>query len=271
VSNLLLQNNEQQEEEVHYNVNQLARDRSINNRFVHKPNFIKLWRNEHWEKYNTEKYSGFSYASFMEAMEEVKYDRVEHHSEDFYKIMGIPEPDQYKAFIRLHELVNDDDFFAKHPKTLSNHARLPRYPGTLKLLRDVYLNYDKDPVKDITISCGSFYRRYLWVRTEVIKYLNWLYEKGVKIEIYANCKANEDHINKLNKNIHFEPLDNRVMIHFILVDDKIIKFYYPHSENIYQRLSILLTPEDLNTKLIQKKTALFLFFNNLISEARNKK
>jgi len=242
--------------------------RPINNSLKHKPNFIKLKVNEYWENYNTKKYSNFLYASFMEAMEDVKYDRIENHPEDFYKIMGIPEPGQYRAFIRLHELVNDD-YFAKHSKTFSNHARLPRYPGTLKLLRDIYINYDKDPVKSITISCGSFYRKYLWVRVEIIKYLNKLYEKGVKIEIYTNCKINEDKIYTLNPNIHFESLDKRIMIHFILVDDKYIKFYYPHSENIYQRLGMLLTPKDLNAELLEKKNELFLFFNNLITEAKD--
>jgi hypothetical protein len=257
VSNILQQNNRQPE------------DRSINKRLRHKPNFIKLKINEYWENYNTKKYSDFSYASFIEAMDDVKYNKIENHPENFYTIMGIPEPGQYRAFIRLYELVNND-YFAKHPKTFSNHARLPRYPGTLKLLRDIYINYDKDhPVESITISCGSFYRKNLWVREEIIKYLNLLYEKGVKIEISTNCKKNEDKIYKLNPNIHFESLNKRVMIHFILVDDKYIKFYYPHSEKIYHRLGMLLTTEDLNTELLEKKKELFLFFNNLIAEAKN--
>jgi len=240
---------------------------SINKKLSHKPNFIQLIINERWQDYNTEHYSDFMYTAFIEAMEDVKYNRIEIQPEDFYRTMGIPEPGQYKAFIRLHELVNDD-YFAKHPKTFSNHARLPRYPGTLKLLRDIYIDYDKNPVESITISCGSFYRKYLWVREEIINYLNRLYKKGVKIEVFTNCKKDEDKINELNPNIHFESFDKRVMIHFVLVDDKYIKFYYPHSESIYQRLGMLLTPEDLNAELLEKKNELFLFFNNLIAEAK---
>jgi len=242
--------------------------RSINKRLRHKPNFIQLFINEYWQNQNTRNYSDFMYTSFIEAMEDVKLNKIKIQPEDFYRTMGIPEPAQYKAFIKLHELVNDD-YFAEHPKTFSNHARLPRYPGTLKLLRDIYNDYDKNPVEKITISCGSFYRKYLWVREEIINYLNMLYEKGVKIEIFTNCKKDEDKVYKLNPDIHFESLDKRVMIHFVLVDDKYIKFYYPHSESIYQRLGMLLTPEDLNTELLEKKKELFQFFNNLIAEAKN--
>jgi len=256
LSNILQQNSKQ------------PGDRLVNKRLRHKPNLIKLIINERWEDHNTKKYSGFLYASFIEVMEDVKYNKIENHPDNFYKIMGIPEPGQYKAFIRLYDLVNDD-YFTKHPKTSSNHARLPRYPGTLKLLRDIYINYDKNPVKNITISCGSFYRKNLWVREEIIKYLNLLYEKGVKIEIYNNCKRNEDKIYELTPGIHFESLNKRVMIHFILVDDKYIKFYYPHSEKIYHRLGMLLTPENLNTELFEKKKELFRFFNNLIAEAKD--
>jgi hypothetical protein len=243
-------------------------DSSINKRLSRKPNFIQLLINERWQNYNTRNYSDFMYTSFIEVMEDVKHNKIEIQSENFYRTMGIPEPAQYKAFIRLHELVNND-YFAKHQKTFSNHARLPRYPGTLKLLRDIFIDYNKNPVKSITISCGSFYRKYLWVREEIINYLNKFYEKGVKIEIFTNCKKDEDKVYKLNPNIHFESLDKRIMIHFVLVDDKYIKFYYPHSESIYQRLGMLLTPEDLNTELLEKKKELFRFFNNLIAEAKN--
>lgn len=268
MGNFLQQSSEQQQEGVHYNLGIWDDNRSVNEMLKRKPNFIKLLKNGYLENYNTKRYSNFSYTSFLEAMEKVKTNRIENYPENFYKIMGIPAPDQYRAFIELYKLVGNDDFFAKHPKTFSNHACLPRYPGTLKLLRDIYINYNKDPVKNIIISCGSFYRKYLWVRTEIIDYLNQLCEKGVKIELYTNCKTDEDEINKLSKKIRFESLENRIMIHFVLVDDKKIKIHYPHSEKIYHRLGMLLTPADFNNELLEKRIALFQFFINLIAEAK---
>ena len=267
---ILIQQNYSQPDLANENFNQWNEDSIINKKFSIKPNFISLWQNERLEKYNTIKYVDFSYSSFFQTMNEVKNNEIENYPDDFYKIMGIPAPDQYRAFIKLYELVDNDDFFAKHPKTLSNHARLPRYPGTLKLLRDIYNNYNTDPVKNIKISCGSFYRKYLWVRLEIINYLNMLCKMGVKIEIYTNCKETEEKVNTLDKNIYFEHIKNRILIHFVLVDDKNIKLYYPHSEKVYHRLGMLLTSDDFNNELSEKKQELFRFFNELITEAKNK-
>jgi len=204
-------------------------------------------------------------------MEEVKSGTVKYHSDDFYKSMGIPAPDQYRAFIELYKIVDDYNFFAKSTKTLTNHARLPLYPGTIKLLKGINDNFKKNPVNSVTIACGSFYKNNLWVRYEIINYLNQLCDKGVVINLYTNCNANEEGINKLNKNINFEFLNKRVMIHFIMVDDKYIKIHFPHSEKILQRLSMLIEPKDfLNSPLKEKKTELFKFFNNLIERAKEK-
>ena len=78
MSDNLQQNNEQQEN-VHYSVSPWGGDKLLDRKLRRKPNPISLWRNEYWEKINTEKYSEFSYASFLEAMDDVKYERIENH------------------------------------------------------------------------------------------------------------------------------------------------------------------------------------------------
>jgi len=239
-------------------------------RFKNKPNIIQSLINVCWQIYNTRNYSDFMYEYFVKTMEDYKYNRVPIRDINYYKLMGLPEPDQYIAFINFYKIFSTDHF-AGLPKTFTNNARLPRNFGTLELLNDFIDNYKNEPIKHIIISCGSFFEKYLWVRREIIDCLNNLYEKGVNIEIYTNCEKDGKEVNNLNEGIHFEHLDKRVMIHFMQVDEKYLYFYLPHSESIYQRLSIFLKPKDFenNTELREKKKELFQYFNNLIEEAKN--
>ena len=245
-----------------------------------KPGFIRSRFNSYYETRNSRKYASLYYYSVKEVMDRVKSGDEKFYPDEFYKSMGIPAPEQYKAFNDLYSCLDSDsdenNYFHNHKKGLTNLARLPRHPPASKMIMQIYENIKKEPVKKVKIVCGSFWKRQLWLRYEVIKYLNKLHtEHGVGIEIFTNCAESEEGIKKLDKDIYpgcFQTLKNRAMIHHILVeyenDDIRMYIEYPHTERHYLRLYMLLTPEDFNSSALRdKKNRIKIFLESLVEKA----
>jgi len=262
-------------------VDQRSKDKRVD-KLDKKPGYVHSFFNSRYESINSRKYVDYFYRSVKNIMEEVKSDENNyHHDEDkheYCKEMGIPSPKQYEAFNALYSCVNSD-YFDKHKKGLYNIARLSRCPVALNLLKGIYDNFEIEPVKKIKIICGSFWRKPLWLRSEIINYLNKLNtEYKIEVEIFNNCAKNEDdEIKKLNENIYpdkFYPLKRRAMIHYILIyyknGDTKLYIEYPHSEKHYLRLYMLLTPEDMNSPELKDKRELILqFLEGIIEKASN--
>jgi|TergutMp193P3_1026864.scaffolds.fasta_scaffold01894_4 hypothetical protein len=239
-----------------------------------KPGYIRSFFNSRYESINSRKYVDYFYNSILNIMEDVKSGNNNYYPNEYYKAMGMPSPEQYIAFNELYSFFNND-YFDKQGKGLYNLARLSRKPIALKIIKDIYDNFEIEPVKKITIVCGSFWRKPLWLRGEIINYLNKLNaEHNVEVELFTNCADDEeDGIENLNDDIYankFHRLKNRVMIHYILADDKKLYIEYPHSEKHYLRLYMLLTSKELDSpELKDKKQKIIQFLKGLIEKASN--
>ena len=243
-----------------------------------KPGLIRSAVNTLYENRNSRRYANFYYYSVREIMDRVKSGDGEFYTDDYYKTIGAPAPEQYKAFNDLYSCLDSQhsDYFHDHKKGLYNLARLSRQPAALNMIKQVYNDFENEPVKSITIACGSFWHRKIWLRNEVIDYLNKLHtEHGVGIEIFTNCEKREEGLVKLDKDIYdccFHHVENRVMIHHMLIeyknDDIGMYIEYPHTEKHYLRLYMILTPESFNsTALKNKKGEIKIFFQGLIDKA----
>ena len=265
------QSNEQQD------VDQRSKGKKVD-KLEKKPGHIRSFFNSRYESINSRKYVDYFYRSVINIMEEVKSGKNNYHENEYYKEMGIPSPEQYIAFNDLYSCVNND-YFDKHEKGLYNIARLSRNPVALNLLKEINDNFEIEPVKKIKIICGSFWRKPIWLRREIINYLNKLNtEHKIEVEIFNNCAKDEDNeIKKLNDNIYpnkFYPLKRRAMIHYILIyytnGDTKLYIEYPHSEKHYLRLYMLLTPKDMNSpELKDKKEQILQFLEGIIEKASN--
>ena len=243
-----------------------------------KPGLFLSCLNSYYENKNSKKHANFYYYSIREIMDRVKSGNEEFCSDDYYKAMGSPNPEQYKAFNDLYSCLDpqNSDYFHEHKKSLYNLARLSRQPAALKMIKEIYDSIKNAPVKSIKLVCGSFWQRKIWLREEIIDYLNKLHtEHGVGIEFFTNCKEDGKGIDKLDKEIrdhYYHHLDNRVMIHHIFVEymNDDIKMYieFPHTEKHYFRLYMLLTPEEMNSPALKdKKHEIKKFFEGLIEKA----
>jgi hypothetical protein len=244
-----------------------------------KPWFYFSRPNSDFETEKLRESANSYYVSIREIMDRVESGDEDFYPDEFYKAMGIPAPEQYQAFVDLYSCLDsqNSDYFHNHEKGLSNLVRLPRYPAATEMISHIYENIVKEPVKNIKIVCGSFWKRQLRLRYEIIKYLNKLHgEHKVGIEIYTNCGKDARGIKKLDKDIYlhcFHKLENRVMIHYILIEyeNGDIRMYieYPHSEKHFLRLFMLLTPEDFNSPALKdKKNEIKEFFEGLIEKAK---
>jgi hypothetical protein len=236
-----------------------------------KPHFFQSILNLWTARFNSWKYADYYYDSVFNTMTQVKKNENAFYPEEYCRGVGIPSFKQYKAFNDLYEVVGDDEFLKNHKKEIYNLALLPLVPNTLQLLRRIE-NGKIEDVKKITIVCGSFWKKNIWVREAISKTLIDLHTKrNITVDLYTNCRGDEKEVGRLREFINYYYFIDRVMIHFTLIDDKYILLEYPHSEKIYLRLFMLLTPKDLNSDvLISKKKLLLDFFESLIIEAQTK-
>jgi len=208
--------------------------------------------------------------TFLVQYNEFKAGKMTKKMDESYKIAGIPDSSQYRAFAEFIALfqeeelsfLNKDDFYFYDMTSIDNNFRI----GLCEFIENLTKFEFKEQDKKIIFASGSFWRKNLDVRAKIISDLKILHDKGFDIEVYMNAEETEEHMQDLvplvNKKSRFG-LINRIPIHFILCGNNLF-FEFPHTENIIVRLNMFM---DLNTVALKSKNSIVLFLNNLIKKA----
>jgi hypothetical protein len=220
---------------------------------------------------------GLLWEGFLENYDAFKAKKMHLKDEDKYRLLSVPGPTQYRAFVQLFDFFKKEEQLVKeYPDILYTYDLIDEELETLPILEVLQnlcssVEYDVKG-KNIVMASGSFWGQNPAIRAKIISCLEDLYKKGAVVTIFARAGKDEESVTNIIEPIKEKSrfgLRDRIPIHFLRVDKDYIQLELPHTESVLFRLNMFLDLNKIEPELKEGRTKedLLAFFNNLITKA----